>query len=196
MDENILKLQSKLFTSLFEGIDKSRRLIVLDVGTAVPDTVEFFGNFRCRLHFADLFTAPIVHNQQNNTSEAALEKQFSRLLDFPEGTKFDVCMFWDFLNYLDAPALRAFNKALSPYIDRNTRGHGFGTLNKKTALVHQQYGVQQTDTLSVKQRNGKQLDCYPHPQAEMKDLLRCFNINRGLLLPDGRLEMLLHGLAA
>lgn len=193
MNEKELKLQSKLFASLFEGVDASRPLIVLDVGSATPETVNFFSNFRCRLHFADLLTAPIVQHQKKNTIESVLDKQFNRLLDFPPTTKFDICMFWDILNYLDVPAFRAFNKALSPYVDENTRGHAFGVLNKKTILVQQDYGIREGGTLCVKHHTGKELQSYPHPQAEVNDLLNCFKINKRLLLPDGRLEMLFDG---
>lgn len=193
MNEKELKLQSKLFSSLFEGVDASRPLIVLDIGSAVPETVNFFSDFRCRLHFADLYSAPIVQHQKNPATDAVLDKQFKRLLDFPPGTKFDICMFWDILNFLDVPAFRAFNKALSPYVDKNTRAHGFGVLNKQKSLEQQDYGIQQGGNLCVKQHRGKELKPYPHQPADVNLLLRCFKINKRLLLPDGRLEMLLDG---
>jgi hypothetical protein len=32
---------------------------------------------------------------------------------------------------------------------------------------------------------------YPHSQIEMHEMMNCFDFERGLLLPDGKLEMLL-----
>lgn len=187
------ELKSKLFSSLFEGVDASRPLIVLDIGVAVPKTVEFFSNYRCRLHFADLFSAAIVQHQKNNSSSTVLEAQFKQLLDFPDGTKFDICLFWDFLNYLDVPAFQAFNKKLSQYVDVNTRGHAFGVLNKQTSLTPRQYGISQSDTLIVSELKASPLTSYPQSQSDVKALLSCFEVNKRLLLSDGRLEMLLTG---
>jgi hypothetical protein len=47
------------------------------------------------------------------------------------------------------------------------------------------------DALSVRLRQSKQLATHPHSQVEMHEMLSCFDFERGLLLPDGKLEMLL-----
>ena len=49
--------QSRLFGSLFQWLDVNRRLTVLDIGTALPETVNFFSQYICRLHFIDLYTS-------------------------------------------------------------------------------------------------------------------------------------------
>ena len=49
---------SLLLPKLFEGLRDDERLTILDLGPAAPETVDFFGQFRCRLFFADLFSAP------------------------------------------------------------------------------------------------------------------------------------------
>ena len=187
-------MHSKSFPLLFEGLDKNRRLTVFDVGPATPETVDFFSQFKCRLYFADLFAEGIVRDRVKNLDEKAMHRRFQELLAYPAHTQFDICLFWDFLNYLDQPALRAFSSALQPYIHKGTRAHGFGVFNATTQLANQQYSVQQNDTLIVTQRQGQPLACHPHPhsQAEIKKLLHCFDISRGTLLPDGRLEILLH----
>ena len=51
---------SKLFSSLFRSLDMGRRLTILDVGAALPETVEFFSRFKCRIHFIDLFSEPVA----------------------------------------------------------------------------------------------------------------------------------------
>ena len=112
-------------------------------------------------------------------------------MDFKVGTLIDVCLFWDFLNYLSRPALRAFSSALAPYIHAGTRAHGFSVLNVETPLRNQQYGIGDLNTLCVRQNKAAQLDYYPHSHDELNESMTCFNIGRGWLLPDGRLEILL-----
>ena len=182
---------SKLFPELFRSLDTGRRLTILDVGTALPETVDFFSRFKCRIHFIDLFSEPVVSELQQVSNPRELHQQFEKLLKLPDGTRLDICLLWDFLCYLDDPALRAFNNVLRPYMYKETRAHGFGVHHLAIRLENKQYGVMGQDALSVRRRQTKQLETHPHSQVEMHEMLSCFDFERGLLLPDGKLELLL-----
>jgi hypothetical protein len=182
--------QSTLFASLFQLRDVNHRLSVLEIGTALPETVDFFAQFKCRLHFVDLFGEPFVRNQQD-LSETELRHGFEEHLRFAAGTKIDLCLFWDFLCYLDDPALRAFNSALRPWLHTGTRAHGFGVHHLAVRLENIRYGVEDRSTFCLRKRLGAQMGHHPHSQIEMHEMLNCFAFERGLLLPDGKLEMLL-----
>lgn len=181
---------SALFASLFQLLDVNHRLSVLEIGTALPETVDFFAQFKCRLHFVDLFDEPFVRNQAD-LSETELRHGFEEQLRFGPGTKFDLCLFWDFTCYLDDPALRSFNAALRPWLHAGTRAHGFGVHHLAVRLENIRYGVEDRETLCLRNRLGAQMRYHPHSQIEMHELLDGFRFDRGLLLPDGKLEMLL-----
>jgi hypothetical protein len=97
--------QSLLFPSLIKQIDPDRRLSVLEIGPALPETIEFFSQFKCRLHFAAMYTDPVLQAQSGDYTEAELADQMTRSFGFSKDTRFDLCLFWDFLNYLDDSAL-------------------------------------------------------------------------------------------
>ncbi len=182
---------SKLFASLFRSLDTERRLTILDVGAALPETVEFFSRFKCRIHFIDLFSEPLIRELQQVSNPKELHQQFEKLLQLPAGTQLDICLLWDLLCYLDDPALRAFNNVLQPYMHNETRAHGFGVHHLAIRLENKQYGILDENSLSVRLRDSKQLTTHPHSQIEMHEMLTCFDFERGLLLPDGKLELLL-----
>lgn len=182
---------SKLFTNLFRMLDVNHRLTVLEIGPALSETVDFFSQFKCRLHFVDLFHEPFVREQQAKLSEKELRHAFEEQFRFPAGTQIDICLFWDFLCYLDDPALRAFNSALRPWLHSSTRAHGFGVHHLAIRLENIQYGVIDRETLSIRPRRSAQLPHHPHSQIEMHEMVTCFDFERGLLLPEGKLEMLL-----
>ena len=182
---------SKLFASLFRSLDTGRRLTILDVGAALPETVEFFSRFKCRIHFIDLFSEPLIRELQQVSNPKELHQQFEKLLQLPAGTQLDICLLWDLLCYLDDPALRAFNNVLQPYMHNETRAHGFGVHHLAIRLENKQYGILDENSLSVRLRDSKQLTTHPHSQIEMHEMLTCFDFERGLLLPDGKLELLL-----
>lgn len=174
---------SLLLPKLFEGLPNDERLTILDLGPAVPETVEFFGQFRCRLYFADLFSEP-------RNDEAA---NFQTLLDYPVQVQFDLCLFWDFLNLLDMDELRAFDAALKPYVHRGTRAYGFAAMTATHALSIHHYGVRSTQELVVRADPLARRATRPHPQALLTRALTCLEIKRGTLLREGRLEVLLQG---
>lgn len=183
-------LPSKLFSALFQTVASDHRLTVLEIGTALPETVDFFSQFKCRLYFIDLFNEPFVRDQAG-LSETELRHGFEEQLSLPAGTSIDLCLFWDFLSYLDDAALRAFNSSLRPWLHAGSLAHGFGVHHLAISLENIQYGVKDRETLSVRPRHTAQMKAHPHSQIEMHDMMNCFKFERGLLLADGKLEMLL-----
>jgi len=133
--------QSKLFPAMFKMMNVNHRLTVLEIGPAMTETVDFFSQFKCRLHFVDLFHEPFVREKQS---------------DFA-----------------------------------GTRAHGFGVHHLAIKLENIQYGVINKETLSIRERRSAQLPYHPHSQIEMHEMVTNFDFERGLLLPEGILEMLL-----
>jgi len=183
--------QSLLFPTLFKRIAADRRLSVLEIGPALPETIDFFSQYKCRLHFASMYSDPILQLQMGDSSEAELVDHLQESLGFSKSTRFDLCLFWDFLNYLDDKALRAFNTVLKPHIHKTTRAHAFTVRTLDTSFSNQQYGIEQAHMFSIRPRSGPQAPTFPHTQAILVNLLSSFDIDQGMLLPDGRLEVLM-----
>ena len=183
--------QSLSFPSLIKRMATDQRLSILEIGPALPETVEFFSQFKCRLHFAGMYSDPILQMQKDDFSEAELADHIQQSLNFSEDTRFDLCLFWDFLNYLDDKALRAFNTVIAPHIHKATRAHAFTVRTLDTSFSNQQYGIQQAHMFSVRSRKAPQATRFPHTQAILVNLLSSFDIDQGMLLPDGRLEVLM-----
>lgn len=183
--------QTLLLPTLIKKIKTDRRLSVLEIGPALPETIKFFSQFKCRVHFAAMYTDPVLQMQLGEYTEAELAEKISESFGFPKGTRFDICLFWDFFNYLDDKALRAFNTAIAPFLHKSTRAHAFTVRTLNTSFSNQQYGIEQAHMFSVRPRPGKQSRTTPHTQAILVNLLSNFDIDQGMLLPDGRLEILM-----
>ena len=141
---------SKLLPHLFEDLDEEHTVTVFHVGPALPETVDFFSQYRCKLHFIDLFCElPIVTREEEAPSAA---QQFEEILQFPPNTRFDVCLFWDIFNYLNREAVSAFLSVLRPHLKKSCRAHAFSMHNLKTPQIRQLYGINQQDTLSFRNR--------------------------------------------
>lgn len=188
---------TQLLPVLLDRFEAEQPLTVLDVGQGVGDTVRFFSRFRCRLHFAGLYDLVEQSDPPEDQADAYFDDLFIRGFRFPADTRFDVCLLWDFLNYLPVPAVGAFSAALRPYLHRGTLAHGFGSfkanapaLSVTTSEPHL-YGVGDVDRLTVRPRPGGRAPAYPHSRRVLADSLTCFEIGRGTLLKDGTMELLL-----
>ena len=174
-------LLPRLFEALSEDPGDGVRLTVLDIGPAVPETVAFFGRYRCRLIFADLFP------------EAGPEDPL-QLLEYPVQTQFDLCLFWDYLNLLSVEELKRFNTALRPFVHSGTLAHGFGAMNATRSLPIYSYGILSAEELNVRPDPAGRSAARPHAQTTLKETLSCLELKRGTLLREGRLEVLFQGL--
>jgi hypothetical protein len=179
---------SKLIHKLFEHLDTSRPLTVLEVGCLQPETVEFFSRYRCRIYVPDLFSELRAGNLDAGISGKTLQRQFQELLAFEPGSTLDVCLLWDFPHYLNEKQLRAFSSALWPWLHPNSRAHAFGVHSAATTLLNREYGIVDQHSISVRTRTSPQLKNSPHPQSFMSEWLTCFSTTSGVLLPDGKVE--------
>ena len=170
---------------------RDRRLSIFEVGPALPETLEFFSSIKSRIYFADLYSDPVVLEGRGELSEDELFEQFSASLIIPPGEQFDLCLLWDFPNYLDDVSLRAFSRALKPYLHARSRAHAFAVRTSDTRIGNQWYGIDQPHLFTVRKPWIRQDRIHPHSQAILINLLTCFDIDRGMLLPDGRLEVVM-----
>ncbi len=190
-----LTIPSQLLSSLFERIPADRPLEILDIGGAEPETLDFFSHYRCRLHIADLLGdleasyPETVDNQPPSDREWLL--LFRRLVDFPAGTRFDLCLFWDLFSYFDESALRAFSQVLTRWLGEGCRGHAFAVVNKNASLPSRRYGLLEEGLLLAKPVPERSLPVFRRPQGRLTSQLTCFEVGRSVLHGDGRLEMLL-----
>jgi len=180
---------SKLLASLFQHVGDDERLSVLDIGPAMPETVNFLSHYRCKLFCADLFSElPIVAGEEG---EPSISERLDSALAYPAHSRFDICLFWNIFNYLSTDAIAALLHKLRPNLHRRSMAHGFAMHNVNTAQGDHVYGVIDKESLAVRHR-GKPLPGYaPHGQTQLKHQLGCFNFERTVLLSDSRLEFVL-----
>ncbi len=119
-------------------------------------------------------------------------RRFESLLQFPADTLFDICLFWDLFNFLDDATINAFLTVLLPHLKEKSLAHAFSVHNVRTPQSSHLYGINQRDTLSCRNRRAALPGYTPHSQRELQALLHCFRLERSVLLPDSRLELLLH----
>jgi hypothetical protein len=182
---------SKLVAGLFRPLEEDERLTVLHLGVASPETMDLFSRYRCRMVVNDLFEGlPFVYEDEDE--DLPLVEQFQRELAIAPDTRFDICLFWDFFNYLDREAIAAFLSVLRPHLHAGSVAHAYAVHNLRAPRVNQRYGIANDEEVVVRPRSKPLPGYSPLPQNQLKtQLLDCFRVNRSVLLTDSRLELLL-----
>ncbi len=178
----------QLLPLVFEDLQVRGCLTVLDIGAARPESVRFFSRFRCRLHFADLY-GETGYRRQHKVRRLPNETLFERIFEFPRDSKFDICFFWDFLNYLQAPLMRDFARTLRPHIHDGTRAHAFAAFSNALPFTGLRYGLDDVDSLAVKPDAAPVP--HPHTRKAIGQAMWPFSVRRAALLEENRQELLM-----
>lgn len=100
---------------LFNRLPSDRAIDILDLGPAWNANIEFFSQFRSRVYIEDLFRW-MQRNGNTQSHQTALES----LQTYPQDTKFDVILFWDLFDYLNAKQAEALITHLRSYCKKGT----------------------------------------------------------------------------
>jgi hypothetical protein len=180
---------SQLLPGLFESIAEDQCVTVLHLGPVLPETMEYFSGFRCKLHVNDLFAELPLGFQPGD--ELTVQERMSNLVSFPEGTRFDMCFFWDLLNYLDQDGIIALMECLRPYLAPTTMAHAFVVHNLRSPQRDCRFGIVSTSEIALRPRKHKVPGYAPQSQGKLKEWLDGFAVKRSVLLAESRLELLL-----
>ena len=187
-------LKSQVMPPIINKLEqRSDPLVILDCGYGLPETIAFFSDRPCRLYFGGFqeYYAAIPGTDSGDVAarEALWHELFRKEMNYPAGTRFDLCLFWDMFCYLDIPAVRGFIRALSPFIKPSTLAHAFMATSSRSSFPHRAYGLVTEDQLSLRPAETGGAKTYPRPQGTLSRELDRFAVDRGVLHQGSLLEL-------
>jgi len=180
------RLLPRLLTQ--EKLEQGGRLRILDFGRASSQSLQFFGQYPCKLHVLEAAPTLLAWRQQltGEETDADLHQQVQALFPTLSGEQFDLILLWDTFNYVPARALEALCWLLNTQAAQHCAGHGF-MLHKKTVAQQLRHcGVVDENTIEVSRQDSCEL--YVHTRKFVTHALSPINIEHGILHSDGWLE--------
>ena len=165
---------------VFAGFDPTQRINILDLGSAEPESVAFYHRYGARI---------CITNVIDDWASGRTSNLFEILPERAKGLCFDVCLFWDSLNYLRAAAMVDFARDIAGYLHQGTRIHAIAAYTPAWAFDAHRYAIDDHDRILIKPRS--RTVPHPHSQTEIERALPGFRILRTVLRPGNRLELLL-----
>lgn len=191
---NLESQASRLLELLLENVSPEARLKVLNIGPALPETIDFFANYRCRLHIADLLPelpTPVEADSEEGHDANTLQPVLTEVLALPDDTEFDIVFFWDALHFMSREAISALTAVLRPHLHRQSKAHCFAVHGMETPPAQIYHGIHDISHLSVRTRTAIPPNYNPLPQGQLVSLLKYFALDRSVLMRDRRIELLL-----
>jgi hypothetical protein len=179
----------KLLPDLFQHIEDEQRITVLHLGSVMPETLEFLSGYRCKIYVCDVFAE--LPFAVDPAQEQSVEQRLATVLDLPPEARFDLCLFWDLFNYLQPEAISALTRLLRPHWHQHSRGYALGVHNTRSPQRDASFALAGADVLALRQRREGLAGYAPLPQSRLKELMQGIEVQRSVLLGDGRLELLL-----
>ncbi len=180
---------SGLLPLVLEKLNRRRRMHILDVGPAVPQTLDFLSGFKCRLHIADLLRNPSAA-QSPRPSPKALAAHFAQSLSMIDAP-LDICLLWEFPNHLSLDEVRIFNDVLGRFLKAETLAHGYCSLKQTRPMMRHWYGIRKTDEVVRLEDGALEPAAHAHSQQQLVGAMNAFEMERGTLRSEGRVEVIL-----
>ena len=100
---------------LFSRLKTDSEINVLDVGVAWNSNIQFFSKFRSRLFIENLYL--FLQKARRKDPKTTIVDQ---LQSYPEGTQFDVLLFWDIFDYLKQEDINDLVAHVSQYCKKGS----------------------------------------------------------------------------
>ena len=171
-----MRMSSALLPRAFDLVGQGRKFSVLDLGSPTPQSVRFFNQFSCQVYFAGLLD--VDGEEDDDTS-----------LDLPEDARFDVCLFWDVLNYLNGECLQRVAKVVTDRLNDDCRGHAFFAFSQSVPYKGLRFGIESVDRLVV-ERDPCAVP-HVHTWKDLEAMFWPFTNAAATLLQGNRQELLL-----
>lgn len=186
---NKVSNKSVLLPEILRRLENEEGFSILDAGSAASSSIEFFSQWKCRLHFVDIYNNAIL-SEQENLDYQELVRIFEELF-LVSDEAFDVCFLWDLPNYLDNQAMRALADVLKKRLHRSTAIHAFSAFSHKQPFPKKQYSINGISSISSRQIENDIDPKFVKTYATITKYLDFLGIVRSTLLTDGRVELYL-----
>ena len=185
----IEELSSQLLAEVFAPWEPPGSLQVLDLGGGEASTLEFLSRYDLQIFFADLLRDPPGWRPEEEPSQQQILDRLNKELGLETGRRLDVILFWDYLHYLDTPALEALSSVLYPHVHNHTRAYALGAIGSTSQTEKYRYAINDAQSLILRPASND-AHYYAHSQQTFNHYFTTLTISRATLLRNGRLELM------
>ena len=184
-------INAPLLGSLFQMFEdgQDRRWVVLDLGAARPQIINVLSQYRCRLDIASFGEGLETLSAERDWDESP--DRVSSLLPPCSSEQTDIVFCWDYLNYVDRPALTSLMASIAARCRPGAFVHALIVYSESLMNDHPGKYVPVGEGCLLNEATAEPSLAAPRYTTEdMKVCLPDFSIERARLLNNGMQEFL------
>ena len=178
------------FNTLYHQFRSGRKYRILDLGPAIGDNIDFFGQFRCRIHIEDLYRTLNSFEYLSPEDGFSYAAVFEYLLPYPKNTRFDFILAWDIFNYLDREEFRHLIVHLSQFSRKGTVLFSLISTLKNIPETPYRFRIADSENLLYERSSEILKPCPRYEPSDLNELMPNFRICNSFLLRNGFKEYL------
>jgi hypothetical protein len=171
------------------GIEQQYR--ILDLGPAVGANVDFFSELSSQLYVADLLRTLGSKHLAPAEEEIDWDAVFEEILPYQEGTRFDLVLAWDILNYLTPPQIQAAVRRIGDFCAMNALVYAMISTRKDIPAHSRSYHIVSSNRLVYKTPGRAIRPCPLYKEPDLVRLMPQFNVKSTYILRNGIQEYLM-----
>lgn len=179
----VLKLLSKKMA-------EDRKFHILDTGPALNENILFFSQFRCKLYIDDFYSSFRDFDFFAPADECTPENLFSYLLPFQKGTRFDIILLWDVLNYMKLEECGHLFNYLARFSHPGTIIFAMVYTRREIPEVPIRFRIEDQEKINYDNNSSIMKKCPRHEGPSLESRLGRFRITNSYLLRNGFKEYL------
>jgi hypothetical protein len=191
-------LKSPLLFGAVQALAPEMRHEILDLAPANPDTLDFFSQYRCRLHLPGCRDQLLQQRCGDDPEAMPRALPLADYMPWPQDkyVPLDLVLLWDLPNYLDRQTLHELIAYLAPAITPNTVLHVYIHTRQVMPVRPGDYRLSDTQLVLVDAPSPWSATSPMYYQELLHKLLTPFRIDRGMLLANGLQEYILRAHAS
>lgn len=186
------RVKAPLLDQMFDQLDADRRWIVLELGAASSALFDLCSGHRIRIEIADLHGCGGLDMLNAASGTEELDKLAELVLPRHDAlAPIDIVLCWDYLNYLQPPAIAALAAAIESRARPGTLAHGLVVYADADMPARPGRFRPTTDRrLTERPQTGPQIPAPRYTPEVLSQTMGHFAIERAMLLANGMQEFL------
>jgi hypothetical protein len=177
--------------AIMESLEDEQQYGILDLGPAVGVNVDFFSELSSQLFVADLLRTLESKHPAPAEEELDWDNVFEELLPYQEGTRFDLVLAWDVLNYLTPPQIQAAARRIGSFCAADALLYAMISTRKEIPAHSRSYHIVSSEKLVYKTSGRALRPCPLYKEPYLVRFMPQFRVKSTYILRNGIQEYLM-----
>ena len=181
---------SLVLNVVYHQLHPERKYHILDLGSAFGSNVDFFSQFRCKIHIEDLYQTLSSFDFLSPEDGFSYDVVYDYLLPYGRNTSFDLIFVWDLFNYMEEDEFRHLVLYLGKFCRKGTLLFSLISTLKHIPESPTRFKILDQEHLQYEVSSPVLKPCPRYQQTDLTRLMPHFRVCNSFLLRNGFKEYL------